>query len=155
MSDKKIYGVTVGTPIKPQVLIEKTEHAKDTDIHIKAEERTSWNAKLDSSTLEGAVNTALAKAKESGEFDGVDGTSVTVKSVSESTADGGSNIVTFSDGKTVTVKNGSKGSKGDAGSNGADGYTPQKGVDYFTEADKAEIITAVLTNFTDASEVAL
>ena len=49
---------------------------------------------------------------------GKDGTSVTVKSVSESTADGGSNVVTFSDGKTVTIKNGSKGSAGSNGSNG-------------------------------------
>lgn len=49
---------------------------------------------------------------------GKDGTSVTVKSVSESTADGGSNVVTFSDGKTVTIKNGSKGSTGSNGSNG-------------------------------------
>lgn len=49
---------------------------------------------------------------------GKDGASVTVKSVSESTADGGSNVVTFSDGKTLTVKNGSKGSSGTNGSNG-------------------------------------
>lgn len=101
-------------------------------------------------------------------FDGKDGTSVTVKSVSESTADGGSNVVTFSDGKTLTVKNGSKGSAGKDGTNGKDGYTPQKGVDYFdglngsdgrdgvdgktpvkgvdyfTEADKAEIVAAVI-----------
>lgn len=60
---------------------------------------------------------------------GKDGTSVTVKSVSESTADGGSNVVTFSDGKTVTIKNGSK------GSTGAPGYTPVKGVDYFDGKD--------------------
>lgn len=97
-----------------------------------------------SSELSSAVNTALAQAKASGEFDGEDGqdgqpgvdgqdgTSVTVKSVSESSADGGSNVVTFSDGKTLTVKNGSKGSKGDPGEN----YT-------LTEADKAEIIDAV------------
>ena len=52
---------------------------------------------------------------------GADGTSVTVKSVSESAADGGSNIVTFSDGKTVTIKNGSKGSKGDQGAQGVRG----------------------------------
>ena len=47
--------------------------------------------------------------------DGKDGTSVTVKSVSESTADGGSNVVTFSDGKSVTIKNGSKGGDGSPG----------------------------------------
>ena len=69
---------------------------------------------------------------------GKDGTSVTVKSVSESTADGGSNVVTFSDGKTVNIKNGSK------GSTGADGKTPVKGTDYFTAADKAEMVNAVI-----------
>lgn len=45
-----------------------------------------------------------------------DGTSVTISKVTESAADGGSNVVTFSDGKTVTIKNGSKGDKGDTGS---------------------------------------
>lgn len=57
---------------------------------------------------------------------GKDGTSVTVKSVSESSADGGSNVVTFSDGNTVTIKNGSKGSKGDQGIQGVQG---EKGAD--------------------------
>ena len=78
---------------------------------------------------------------------GKDGTSVTVKSVSESNADGGSNIVTFSDGKTLTIKNGSKGRQGEpgaAGSPGAAGYTPVKGTDYYTDADKAEMVEAVI-----------
>lgn len=52
---------------------------------------------------------------------GKDGTSVTVKSVSESTADGGSNVVTFSDNKTLTIKNGSKGSTGSTGATGRRG----------------------------------
>lgn len=52
---------------------------------------------------------------------GADGTSVTVTNVSESTDDNGSNVVTFSDGKTVTIKNGSKGSKGDKGDTGVNG----------------------------------
>lgn len=52
---------------------------------------------------------------------GKDGTSVTVTSVTESTADGGSNVVTFSDGNTLTVKNGSKGSTGSTGAAGKDG----------------------------------
>lgn len=34
--------------------------------------------------------------------------------------------------------------KGEDGKDGADGYTPQKGVDYFTEADKEELVSAVL-----------
>ena len=50
-----------------------------------------------------------------------DGESIYVSHVSESTADGGSNIVTFSDGKSVTIKNGSKGSTGNAGPQGPKG----------------------------------
>lgn len=71
---------------------------------------------------------------------GTPGTSVTVTKVETSSADGGENKVTFSDGKTLTVKNGSKGSTGATGAKGEDGYTPKKGVDYWTDADKAEII---------------
>lgn len=56
------------------------------------------------------------------------GTSITVSGTSESSADGGSNVVTFSDGKTLTIKNGTKGS------------SPVKGTDYWTESDKSEII---------------
>ena len=168
-------------------------------------EHQDISGKLDASALPSAVNTALAQAKASGEFDGKDGqdgspgkdgvsathswngttltitsasgtssanlkgdkgdkgdtggtgaagTSVTVKSVSESTADGGSNVVTFSDGKTLTIKNGSKGSTGAAGkdgspgapgADGADGYTPVRGKDYYTEADKAEFSNYIAT----------
>ncbi len=94
--------------------------------------------------LSGNINTEELGIKD-GE-NGKDGTSVTVQNISESTADGGSNIVTFSDGKTLTVKNGSKGSTGDkgdtgsAGKDGVDGYTPIKGTDYWTYEDKSEII---------------
>ena len=63
---------------------------------------------------------------------------MSVSKVTESTASGGSNTVTFSDGKTLTVKNGINGTNGTNGKDGADGKTPVKGVDYFTEADKAE-----------------
>lgn len=37
-----------------------------------------------------------------------------------------------------------KGDKGDAGADGKDGYTPVKGVDYFTDADKAELVAEVI-----------
>lgn len=69
----------------------------------------------------------------------IDGSFVTIKSVTESTVDGGSNIVTFSDGTIVSIKNGSKGDVGPRGYKGDNGYTPQKGIDYWTEDEKAEI----------------
>lgn len=93
------------------------------------------SGKLDVSALPTAINTALSQAKASGEFDGKNGTSVTVSNVTESTADGGSNVVAFSDGKTLTVKN---------GKTGAPGKAPVKGVDYFTDTDKAEMVNSVL-----------
>ncbi len=52
---RKIIGVTVGTPMKPQAVIEKTEqakqieqheaHTKNGDVHITNEERKTWNNK--------------------------------------------------------------------------------------------------------------
>ena len=82
---------------------------------------------------------------------GADGVSVqSVVQTTTSTADGGNNVVTvtLSNGTqtTFTVKNGSKGSTGAAGSNGsngADGYTPVKGTDYYTAADKSEMVGEV------------
>lgn len=65
---------------------------------------------------------------------GANGTSVTVSGVSESTESGGENVVTFSDGKTLAVKN---------GRDGENGTTPAKGTDYFTAEDKAEMVAAV------------
>lgn len=49
--------------------------------------------------------------------------------------------------KGDTGPQGEKGEPGDAGkdgANGANGYTPVKGTDYYTEADKQEIINLVL-----------
>lgn len=36
---------------------------------------------------------------------------------------------------------------------GADGYTPKKGVDYYTEADKTEMVDAVLAAMPNGDEV--
>lgn len=70
-------------------------------------------------------------------IDYTDGVSVSVAEVTESAMSGGVNVVRFTDGKEVRIKN---------GVDGKDGYTPQKGVDYtdgkdyvLTDNDKAEI----------------
>lgn len=49
------------------------------------------------------------------------GASVTISSIVESTEDGGNNVVTFSDGTVLNVKNGNKGNKGDKGDDGTSG----------------------------------
>ena len=67
---------------------------------------------IDQDAIDAAIEAALTEAKESGEFDGPrgePGTSVTVASVTESTEDGGVNVVTFSDGNTLNVRNGKEG----------------------------------------------
>ncbi len=101
--------------------------------------------------LNAAVEEALKEAKESGDFKGDPGTSVTVSSVSESTASGGENVVTFSDGKTLTVKNGVNGKDGADGKDGAVGATGAtgaqgpKGDPYtLTETDKSLIVAQVI-----------
>lgn len=48
---------------------------------------------------------------------------------------------------------GPQGPKGDTGPAGLDGYTPVKGTDYFTEADKTELVNAVLAALPTAEEV--
>lgn len=115
--------------------------------------------KLEESTTDGGSNivtfsdgkTLIVKNGNKGKdgTNGKDGTSVTILSVEGATEDGEDNIVNFSDGNTLKIKNGSKGSKGDKGD---PGDTPVKGVDYFTEADKQEIIDAVLTALNTETE---
>jgi hypothetical protein len=110
---------------------------------------------------------------------GSGGPAITIVGIVESGADGGSNVISFSDGSTLTVKNGSKGStgatgpqgpkgdtgatgatgpqgatgatgpqgpKGDTGATGAAGKTPVAGTDYYTEADKNEMVSRVLAS---------
>ena len=86
---------------------------------------TSKSGKVTTITIKDAAGTKTATVTDGADgadgAAGKDGTSVTVKSVSTSSADGGSNVVTFSDGKTLTVKNGSKGSTGETGPQGPAG----------------------------------
>lgn len=103
--------------------------------------------KLDSSKLPEAINTALAQAKESGQFDGKDG----VDGVNgKDGLDGYTPVkgVDYFDG--INGKDGYTPIKGvdyfdgQNGKDGEDGKTPQKGVDYFTEADKTDFVNSVI-----------
>lgn len=103
--------------------------------------------------MDGSDGAAGANGKDG--QDGDDGVGIaSVTQTTTSTADGGENIVTvtLTNGQksTFKFKNGSKGSDGEkgadgaAGKDGADGKTPVKGEDYFTAADKQEMVQAVI-----------
>lgn len=71
---------------------------------------------------------------------GADGTPATHK------WNGTTLYITSASGTSSADLKGDKGDKGDTGAtgaNGKDGHTPVKGVDYFTETDKAEMVSAV------------
>lgn len=109
---------------------------------------------------------------------GSDGTSVKVKSVATSLEDDGNNIVKFTDGSTLTIKNGSKGSQGETGASGTTDYNDlfnkpkingvelngdikpsdlgiKNGEDYvLTDTDKTEIANIVINEY-DSSIMAV
>ena len=89
---------------------------------------------------------------------GSQGTSVKVKSVATSLEDDGNNIVKFTDGSTLTIKNGSKGSNGEKGEKGDKGDKGDRGTDgknyILTDADKTEIANIVINEY-DSSIMAI
>lgn len=90
-----------------------------------------------------AVEAALEEAKESGDFKGDKG------EPGEPGYTPQKGIDYFDGAPGAPGKDGKDGEKGDPGSpgeDGKDGYTPVKGKDYLTDADKAEMINAVLNN---------
>ena len=102
----------------------------------------------DKTNLVAAINEATKSGGGSG--GGKDGTgieSITYKGEDE---DGG-NVYTvlLTDGTSYDITaprgaKGDKGDKGDTGNPGAAGHTPEKGVDYWTAADKSGIVDDVL-----------
>lgn len=69
----------------------------------------------------------------------------------------GTAIATVEDGADgapgAQGEKGEKGEKGDPGTPGAAGHTPVKGTDYWTAADKQEIVNNVLAALPDGTEV--
>lgn len=91
-----------------------------------------------------ASGTSSANLKGDPGTNGIDGVGVSsVKQTTTSTADDGNNVITITltngTTSTFTVQNGSKGSTGGKGDKGDAGYTPVRGTDYWTEADKNEM----------------
>lgn len=126
---------------------------------------------VDEDAITEAVETALAEAKASGDFDGADGadgadgedgiscthswngTTLTITSASgTSSADlkGGTGATGATGATGPQGPQGETGATGPAGADGADGYTPVKGTDYWTDADKTEMLTYLADNLTPA-----
>lgn len=111
------------------------------------------NGYITESDLDDVVDNALKAAKESGEFDGTDGVGVYEAAVNTE----GHLIITLTSGGSVDVgrvvgKDGYTPVKGKDYVDGKDGRTPEKGTDYFTDADKAELVAAVIESFVDVSK---
>ena len=152
-----IKGNTVGTTT-PRANFNQTDPKKAD--YINGRENILPRSELDS-----AINTALATAKASGEFNGKDG---------KDGIDGKDGYTPIKGVDYFDGKNGLDGKDGSDGKNGTDGYTPIKGVDYFdgkdgangkdgktpvkgtdyyTEADKAEMVQAVISALPNAEGV--
>lgn len=116
------------------------------------------------SEISPVVETALAEAKAGGEFkgdkgdkgdtgaagkDGINGTN----GVSATHSWNGTTLtITSASGTSSANLKGDKGDpgvdgeKGEKGTDGVNGVTPVRGTDYWTEADKSEIVNAVLSS---------
>ena len=105
---------------------------------------------LSADTLQAATEAALAQAKASGEFDGKDG-NTGPQGPKGDTGDTGPQGPKGDTGGTGPQ--GPKGDTGDTGPRGTAGHTPVKGADYWTAADKAEIVADVLAALPDGTEV--
>lgn len=149
MATQIIYnGAVIGTVTAGQSKILKCNGKKmKSDVEIRAGARTE--IKYDgaviatveaggSKTIKCAGKTMKSNIEISVEDDtpGKDGVSPTVEMID---IDGGTRII-------ITDVNGPKSTDimdGKDGKDGVDGATPIKGTDYFTEADKAEMVSAV------------
>lgn len=156
MSDAALYGtlqsvtlqstnIGIGSYIMNDYLITVSEsddgNGYTLEIKRGSTTQTIHLTELTQEYVDNAIETALNEAKDSGEFDGYSPTAIVTRA---------NNITTL----TVTDANGT--TTADI-YDGAEGYTPVKGVDYWTVADKTEMITdttqSVLDNI-DLSEYA-
>lgn len=116
-------------------------------------EHQDISGKLDASELPTAINTALAQAKASGEFDGPQGPAGPKgdtgpqgpQGIKGDTGPQGPAGPQGAQGEPGPHGiQGETGQQGPAGPAGADGHTPQLGVDYWTTEDQQAIVDDVL-----------
>lgn len=141
----------------------------------KAEKKPTYTAAevgaVAQADLQAATDAALAQAKASGAFDGAKGADGKDGTNGKDGADGkpgaagadgvtphiGDNgnwyIGSTNTGKPSRGATGATGPQGPKGETGTDGKTPVKGTDYWTAADKQEIVNSVIAALPDGTEV--
>lgn len=141
----KIIGVTVGTPTSPAAMEEKIKPVKSVNGNFPDE---SGNVKLDIPEGSGGADlTGYATEKYVKDYAQPKGNYLTEHQDISGKLDAN---------KLPEAVNAALAQAKASGEfDGKPGDTPAKGVDYFTEADKAELVNAVLSNFTDVSEVGM
>ena len=102
---------------------------------IKSIVKTSTSGLVDTYTITFTDNTTTTFTVTNGKA-GTNGTSVTVSKVTESTESGGENVVEFSDGKSLTVKNGND------GQDGKDGASPTVTVNKSGKITTIQVVNA-------------
>lgn len=138
----KIIGVTVGTPLSASVIKEKIKPVTSVN-GVKADESGNVNVATVDVDVQEVVEAALAEAKASGAFDGKDGYTP-IKDVDyRDGIDGVSPKVSVSPitgGHSVTFTS----AYGPVNFDVMNGKTPVKGQDYYTQADKDEMVASVI-----------
>lgn len=112
------------------------------------------NVELDlAAGVDEKIREALQEAKDSGEFNGKDGVDGKDGKDGQDGEPGAKGDKGDKGDTGAQGKKGEPGEKGEPGVPGADGKTPVKGTDYFTEADKQEMVNAVLSALPTAEGV--
>lgn len=119
----------------------------------KAPHGSLADSKNEMLVLQKLIDDSEAAIKKLGNVkDGKDGVSPTVSTAATT----GGTKVTITDAKgshEFVVKDGAKGDAGATGPAGAPGKTPVRGTDYWTAADKQEIVNSVIAALPDGTEV--
>lgn len=119
------------------------QHVKN----ITAEDIEKWNSEVTADDVKFEDGTTFQQKYNSGELKGEQG----IQGIQGEPGKDGQPGRDGVDGKDGN--DGQPGKDGADGTNGVDGKTPVKGVDYFTEADKQELVDLVLAEIPSAEGV--
>lgn len=113
--------------------------------------QTEDGAKITITDKSGTTNATITNGKDGiNGTDGADGQTPNITPGNIETLPAGSDVTASITGQTpnlvlnLGIPQGEPGPQGPAGADGVPGYTPQRGVDYWTDADKQDIVAATV-----------